>query len=132
MSNVLDASMTLTWFFEDEAVPSAVEAYARVRSEGALTPQIWLFEVRNAFVFNERRERITSSQTAQAMAALEELSVTIDTQPDLEATMALARAHGLTFYDALYLELAQRRQATLLSLDTELLRAANAEGVATL
>ena len=124
--------MTLTWFFEDEAVPSAVEAYARVRSEGALTPQIWLFEVRNAFVFNERRERITSSQTAQAMAALEELSVTIDTQPDLEATMALARAHGLTFYDALYLELAQRRQATLLSLDTELLRAANAEGVATL
>ena len=45
--------------------------------------------------------------------------------------MTLARAHGLTFYDALYLELAQREQATLLSLDKELLRAAAAEGVAT-
>ena len=58
MSNVLDASMTLTWLFEDEAAPSAVEAYARVQSEGAFAPQIWLFEVRNAFVLNERRERI--------------------------------------------------------------------------
>ena len=132
MSNVLDASITLTWFFEDEAAAEAVEAYARVRSEGALAPQIWRFEVRNAFIFNERRERITSSQTAQAMTALETLSVTIDTQPDLEATMTLARVHGLTFYDALYLELALRQRATLFSLDETLLRAARAEGVATL
>lgn len=123
--------MTLTWFFEDEAAPSAVEAYARVHSEGALAPQIWLFEVRNAFIFNERRERITSSQTTQAMAALDELSIVIDAHPDLDRAMTLARAHSLTFYDALYLELAQRRQATLLSLDMDLLRAADAEGVAT-
>ncbi len=124
--------MTLTWFFEDEAAPSAVEAYARVHSEGALAPQVWLFEVRNAFILNERRERITSSQTAHAMAALETLSVTVDTQPDLEVTMTLARAHGLTFYDALYLELALRQRATLFSLDETLVRAARAEGVATL
>ena len=65
------------------------------------------------------------------MAALDELSIVIDAQPDLDAAMTLARAHGLTFYDALYLELAQRRQATLLSLDYELRRAAEAEGVPT-
>jgi hypothetical protein len=41
----------------------------------------------------------------------------------------LAREHVLSFYDALYLELAKRREAALATLDAELARAARAEGL---
>ena len=43
--------------------------------------------------------------------------------------MGLAFEHGLTFYDALYLELAIRRQLPLATLDNDLQRAAAASGV---
>ncbi len=43
--------------------------------------------------------------------------------------MALARRHGLTVYDAAYLELALREGIDLATLDTELADAARAEGV---
>ena len=97
----------------------------------AVVPQLWHLEVRNALLTAERRNRISGPDAAERLQAMESLLVTTtDTQPDLDVTMTLARAHGLTFYDALYLELVLRRQATLLSLDHELLRAAKAEGVA--
>ena len=63
---------------------------------------------------------------------MESLLVATDESPDLDAAMMLAREHGLTFYDALYLELTLRRQAVLVSLDADLLRAAQAEGAAAL
>ena len=43
----------------------------------------------------------------------------------------LAREHGLSFYDALYLELANRLGTTLATLDRKLARAALAEGLET-
>jgi predicted nucleic acid-binding protein len=39
-------------------------------------------------------------------------------------TIALARKHGLTIYDAACLEFAQRRGAILATFDTQLLKAA--------
>ena len=41
----------------------------------------------------------------------------------------LAREHLLSFYDALYLELAKRREAEIATLDRELARSARAEGL---
>ncbi len=43
--------------------------------------------------------------------------------------MALARKHGLTVYDASYLELAQRESLVLATLDKDLIRAARAENI---
>lgn len=42
----------------------------------------------------------------------------------------LAQRHRLTFYDAAYLELAQRERIELATLDAALIRAAASEGVA--
>jgi len=44
-------------------------------------------------------------------------------------TFALARKHGLTIYDAAYLELAQRRGALLATFDSQLMKAAGKENV---
>ena len=43
--------------------------------------------------------------------------------------LALARRHGLTVYDAAYLELATRENLSLATLDGPLAAAARAEGV---
>jgi predicted nucleic acid-binding protein len=59
-----------------------------------------------------------------------ELPLASDLDPDLDRAMELAERHGLTFYDALYLELALRRDAPLATLDAALQRAAKSEGLA--
>ena len=43
--------------------------------------------------------------------------------------LTLARRHGLTVYDASYLELAERRTAPLATLDTALAQAAQRENI---
>jgi predicted nucleic acid-binding protein len=49
-----------------------------------------------------------------------------------KTVLTLSEKHGLTVYDAAYLELAQRRQLPLGSLDADLRKAAQIEGVALL
>ena len=48
---------------------------------------------------------------------------------ETKAVFALAQRHRLTFYDAAYLELAQRERIPLATLDQAIARAAIAEGV---
>ena len=80
----------------------------------------------------ERRGRTTVDEVNERLINLRELPVSTDTTPYLEAVFASARTHRLTFYDALYLELAQRSQAALATLDAALGRAAVAAGLALL
>ena len=126
---VLDASFTVTLCM-DEGPPARAEAvWALLGNPDTFVPPVWTAEVRNALVANERRGRISPQEVEGWFDVLEGSSVTTDFHPDHRTTLSLARAHGLTFYDALYLELALRRQATLASLDDALMRAADAQGV---
>ena len=68
-------------------------------------------------------------EVRERLDALKGLPIRTDEEPDLQSTFDLARAHGLSFYDALYLELAKRESADLATLDQALGRAAVAEGV---
>ena len=129
---VLDASVAVNWLLDDELDPKTAIVMVRIARDRALVPQLWHLEVRNALLMAERRGRITANGLEERRYALGRLLVSTDTPPDLEAAFALARTHGLTFYDALYLELAQRRQAALATLDTALGRAAVAAGIALL
>jgi predicted nucleic acid-binding protein len=93
-------------------------------------PELWHYEMRNLLLMAARRERISLEEAGRRAAALGMLRVETDEAPDLEATFDLANKHGLTFYDALYLELARRRRASLATADRRLLAAARTEGVA--
>ena len=92
-------------------------------------PAIWWSEVRNLLLIGERHDRIDPSGTAGFLADLETMSIGIDQAPVSEAVLALARTHGLTVYDAAYLELARRLGAPLATLDRKLAAAAWAAGV---
>ena len=129
MGFVLDASVAACWAFEDESHPLAELALERLRTEPALVPALWWFELRNVLVVNERRDRLTETVTAAFLRAVARLDIAIDRTPDSAAVLALARAHRLSVYDAAYLELAQRAAAPLATLNAALARAARDEGV---
>ena len=61
MPFVIDASIAACWAFEDEDHPVAALALERIRSDEALVPSLWWFEVRNTLIVNERRGRLTEA-----------------------------------------------------------------------
>lgn len=126
---VLDASVACDWLLDDELDPRAVRVAERVSQDGALVPQLWQLEVRNALVTAERRGRLSAQGIADRLRALHQLPVVTDAEPDVDAVVALARLHLISIYDAVYLELAQRRRATLATLDAGLVEAAAAAEV---
>ena len=130
MALILDASIAACWAFPDEDHPDAALALRQMRSEEAVVPCLWWFEVRNILVVNERRRRIAESDTAAFLLNLSKLRIRIDRAPDESAVLRLARTHRLSVYDAAYLELAQREGLPLATLDADLKKAAAGEGVA--
>jgi predicted nucleic acid-binding protein len=123
MPFVVDASVVASWLLPDENHPEAVTALDRLKDDEAFAPLLLWFELRNLLLANERRQRITPSQTAAALNLVQELPLRFDSQPDSDTTLQLARAHKLTVYDAVYLELAVRRQLPLVTLDAALAEA---------
>lgn len=130
MSNlVLDASISLAWLLDDETAPEAEAARKRLATYTAYVPRIWHLEVRNALTVAERRGRLSRRMSEERLDALAELPIQTDRDPNFRAAMDLARKHGITFYDALYLELALRMTAELATLDNALARAAANESL---
>ena len=77
---------------------------------------------------NERHKRITESDTGVFLRDLAGLRVRVDREPEESVVLRLARTHGLSVYDASYLELAVREAIPLATLDAQLTAAARAEG----
>lgn len=128
MPFVLDTSIPACWAFQDEQDPRADAAFTRIRAEEAVVPSLWWFEIRNILVVNERRKRITESDTGVFLRDLAGLRIRVDRDPQENVVLRLARTHRLSVYDASYLELALREAIPLATLDAQLAAAAGAEG----
>src|SRR5262252_2248820 len=128
MPFVLDASVTACWAFGDEQDPRVDAAFEKIRTEDAVVPSLWWFEVRNIMVVNERRKRITESDTTGFLRNLSRLRIRVDRDPEEAVVLRLARKHRLSVYDAAYLELTLRYGLPLATLDDELATAAVTEG----
>jgi predicted nucleic acid-binding protein len=120
---------------EENDWSKAVIQQLRSESQRLVVPAHWLAEVANGLLVGARRKRIKAEQVPRFWDELATLPV--DTQPALTLTdakrvVALSEKHLLTVYDAIYLDLAQRRTIALGTLDRELIRAAKAESVALL
>ncbi len=132
MSLVLDASLTLSWFFKDERTPGADAVLTEVTEKGAVVPALWRLEVANALQMALRRRRIDAAFRDRALTQLSRLSISTDPDTDAYAwtvTLQLADRFQLTLYDAAYLELAGHRRLPLATLDRELAEASAALGI---
>jgi predicted nucleic acid-binding protein len=132
VSLVLDSSATLAWIYSDETTNSIRRLFDAVGEEGAVVPTLWRLEIANSLTVAVRRGRIEASFRRAALTDLALLDIATDDHTDVHAwgeTLRLADIFRLTLYDAAYLELAQRRNLPLATLDGELRAAAKSLGL---
>jgi predicted nucleic acid-binding protein len=129
---VLDASLALQWFLEDEAGRQySLNVLAGLSTNRALVPMLWFYEVGNGLLMAYRRKRITFDQVDGFLTRLKALPIDADEQDpaDVLQLPAIAQKHSLTNYDAAYLALAMRVQLPLATTDDALRRAASTAGI---
>ncbi len=130
---VPDASATLTWCFEDEAMAWTDALLAGLRAgDEAIVPAHWPAEVANALLIAVRRGRISREKANRFFLDLRALPIRIDPESGetvFDQVFKLAEKYSLTVYDAAYLELAVRERLPLATLDNDLRKAARAAGV---
>ena len=129
---VLDTSVSVSWFFEDEGGDYAAAVLESLNTWEAFVPSLWPLEVANVLVVAERRRRCSEAEAVRFIELLENLPITIDEDTAhraLHTTYQLAREYGLTYYDSAYLELAMRLGTPLATMDRQLADAAQKAGV---
>ncbi len=133
---VVDASAALACCFEDEASSWTDGLLERLRQgDRIVVPAHWPTEILNGLLVASRRKRIKTGQPALFWDELARLPIENElalTAIQAKAVLARGEKHSLTVYDAAYLESAHRRHLPLGTLDTDLRKAAQAEGVALL
>lgn len=135
MPFVLDSSVALAWVLPDEANPTLDGLCDRLADDIALVPPVWPLEVGNVLLVAVKRGRLTLKDRIRLVKELRALPVEIDatsTERSLEETLALAQKYDLTTYDASYIELAQRREVPLATLDNKLRKACLSAKIAVL
>ena len=122
---VVDASAAVSFLVGE---PPWAERWSKWADEGSilLAPAHFSAEVANALL---RSAKLPAADVAMQLARLARSGVeSVDRHlPGLLESVALADKHGLTVYDALYLQLALDVDGELATLDADLRRAATAE-----
>ena len=127
---VLDASFVLRYVLHTNAPRPHPGGLALLQGCELIVPALWNAEVANALVQAERRAAVPAQRIGAALATILALEPAVDAQPvDVARNLECARAHGLSAYDSLYIELALRRRAALATYDATMIAAAPRAGI---
>jgi predicted nucleic acid-binding protein len=135
MNLILDASMALAWCItrsDPSEAALAQEALNFVRLNSAQVPALWYSEVLNALLVFERAKRLSPQDSTNFLIDLATLWIDQDSTPvagTQSRLLTAARKYQLTAYDATYLELAQRKSASLATFDRQLAQACRNAGI---
>jgi predicted nucleic acid-binding protein len=120
---VLDASVILKWVLDAETEPGHAAARRLLERwlQGELdlwVPSLWLYEVGNILCLKR------PADASEALAVLWDLGLSEAhlNQGLIQRTLALSQSHGVTFYDASYLALAEERNTVLVTADGKFYR----------
>jgi predicted nucleic acid-binding protein len=128
---VVDASVSAAWLLPDEATPYTESVLQATAERDVWVPALWLLEMGNLLISAQRRKRIDAIKRRELVMAASALRLRVDREPVSMADMdGLAASHGLSAYDAAYLELALRRSLPMATLDAALHKAMKASSVA--
>ena len=125
---VVDASIAIAWVHPGQATP-ATDALLAAIGEGTkvVVPALWPVEMANVLLVLERRRKLRADERATALAALRDLSCSVDHEMSALAftdLSLLASELSLSVHDAAYLELALRLNVPLACKDGALRAAA--------
>ncbi len=130
MGFIADSSVVLSWLLEDEESPAADKLLDSF-GNGAVAeaPVLLRYEVVNGLLAAfARRKRISREAYVSALRDFDMVPMRYDNDsPRLAVSRVagIAEKHGLSIYDAAYLELAERKRLPLATLDARLATAAS-------
>jgi len=128
---VLDNSVFIAALFEDEHRVFATQLYRLIMEgeEDVIVPAIFLYEACNVIMNSRRRQRISAKEAQKYLDIIYEFPIGIDSGQEIQHVVNLAEKHGLSTYDASYLEICKREKLPLATLDKALAAAAKREKV---
>ena len=129
---VIDASAAAPLVLPDESDRLLPIVQTSFEHADVLVPGHWQLEILNLGLVAAKRKRIDLAMFLEALNDLSGYDVRIDQDTSRHSwtyTRHLAVKHGLTAYDAAYLELSLRTGSRLASFDGDLIAAAQAENV---
>jgi predicted nucleic acid-binding protein len=124
---VLDASLTIDWLFEQQITSPSSSVYGELLRSTVIVPSHWSLEISNTLQPDLRDNKISIADFQLIMERLDGLAIRIQPPIDLDEigpVSQFAVTHGLTSYDAVYVQLAIQHEATLATLDKAMRRAA--------
>ena len=136
-SFVLDANVVIGFLLREGSV-YADRVFQKHLALGATAhvPSLWHLEIRNVLFLKERAKKLAAGEANQALSCLAGLTILTDAHTTASSTlMHLERMmlhHGLTSYDATYLELAYRLDVPIATQDKDIIAAAKSLKVAIL
>ncbi|MEK6901016.1 MAG: type II toxin-antitoxin system VapC family toxin [Nanoarchaeota archaeon] len=118
LKSVIDSSVIIKWFCEEEDTPKALalrENYCQGNAE-IVFPDLSLYEVANALRHNKS---ITENDVKIAVESLIKMNVEIvvPTMDVMKSAINFAFRYNITVYDAYFLALAQTLRFTLITAD---------------
>lgn len=129
---VVDSSFAIAFLVDELHSPYAQHAFETFGDAPLRAPGLICWEVANVLQMKIRRGLLGPGREGELLEAFEQMTIVLESPPDttvLTRVSALAAKHGLSAYDAAYLELAVHEGADLATLDGRLAQAARVEGV---
>lgn len=136
MTFIVDASIAASLFLPDEDPEAARSLLSGLGADDRLVvPVLFWYEMASILSAGIRKGRLDEGPAFRALEMLRRIGFVLDRRPIEEiapALLVLAREHGMSSYDATYLELAAREGATLCTHDAKLRGVARTIGLAVL
>jgi predicted nucleic acid-binding protein len=128
---VVDNSALIPLFFQEEGTEAAIKLFSD-KSYRCIAPDFLAIEFANVLTTGIRRQRVTSVEASCYLRDFQKVGLELHLFPrpeDLQHVLDVAERAELSFYDALYLVLAEQEGALLATYDNKLKTQAAREGV---
>ena len=126
MKIVLDASVVVKWFIEEENTEKAIvirDKFVRGEIE-VLVPSLLIYEIGNVFLKHPAKNSRDVENDFKALFDIGMEIVEIN-KPEIKDIHKNAKHFGITFYDAVYVTLALKEGCKLITADKKLKRKVN-------
>ncbi len=132
---VVDASVSVSWVLKEQEGSGLAESLFLQghRGERELwVPCFWLWECGNVMLTYRKQKHIAQNDVPELLRMFRYPEIQFDATPDVSIqaqTIQIAHTAGLSYYDASYIELAQRKNAELATFDQAMKTAAHGLGI---
>lgn len=128
---VVDASAAVSWLLSEKTASNSLGEIFVTRQ--IIVPAHWTVEIGHAILKALRRKAVMKQHLIEIGANLELLDIRVEPPMKMSSItpmISFARQHGLTMYDAAYVQLALAQSAELATFDSAMRNAASQLGVA--